>query len=177
MKRLLALILFILISSQAKAGMIWIAIAAEPNQITQLTQDEKSLISAFFQNKNENRVDLDKAWHGIHFLLTGTAWDTNSLKGQAILGGKEFGSEMGYGRARLLSADEVRKIADILDNENPQAWSKKFDAKKMSAEQIYPDIWDEGPDALDYLITNFQDLKAFYRKAADNGFAVIAAIM
>ncbi|MBV8635159.1 MAG: DUF1877 family protein [Burkholderiaceae bacterium] len=67
MKRLLILILFILISFQAKAGMIWVAIAAEPAQTEQLIQDEKSLISAFFQNKNENRIDLDKAWHGIIF--------------------------------------------------------------------------------------------------------------
>ncbi|NUR82053.1 MAG: DUF1877 family protein [Terrabacter sp.] len=49
-------------------------------------------------------LDLDKSWHGIHFLLTGTDWSAGDAgaAGGAILGGRPVGEDDGYGPARLL---------------------------------------------------------------------------
>lgn len=66
-------------------------------------------------------------------MLTGTAWDANSIEGQAIFGGEEFGSETGYGRARLISVEKVKKIAEMLDKQELKILSERFDAQKMAA--------------------------------------------
>jgi hypothetical protein len=60
-------------------------------------------------------LDLDKSWHAIHYLLTGTAWEIDDGAGAAILGGEEIGEDGGYGPARLLGAEKVRAVAAALD--------------------------------------------------------------
>ena len=38
-------------------------------------------------------LSLDKAWHGVHFLLAGTVEPDGALLGQAVLGGTEVGED------------------------------------------------------------------------------------
>lgn len=38
-------------------------------------------------------VDLDKAWHGLHYLLTGTAWEGEPPLNVLAAGGREVGTE------------------------------------------------------------------------------------
>ena len=52
-------------------------------------------------------LDLDKAWHGIHFLLTGSAWEGEEPLCYLLAGGQEVGDEdVGYGPARVLRPRE-----------------------------------------------------------------------
>ena len=43
----------------------------------------------------------------------------------------------------------------------------------MAEEGIYPDIWEDDENALEYLLDYFDDLKNFYKKAVENGEAVV----
>ena len=43
----------------------------------------------------------------------------------------------------------------------------------MSKNGIYPEIWDEGDDALDYLLTWYESLRAYYFDAASKGNAML----
>ena len=47
--------------------------------------------------------DVDKAWHAVHFTLTGDAWNVDGALGQIVLGGEPFGEEIGYCPARWLT--------------------------------------------------------------------------
>jgi len=49
-----------------------------------------------------NYVDVDKAWHGIHYLLTGQAEGGPRPLSLAVLGGGDFGTEDGYGPAHVV---------------------------------------------------------------------------
>src|SRR5262245_26397413 len=61
-------------------------------------------------------LDVDKAWHGIHFLLTGTAWGGELPWGFVLRGGEALGDDdLGYGPARLLDAAQVREVAAALE--------------------------------------------------------------
>jgi hypothetical protein len=62
-------------------------------------------------------VDRDKAWHGIHFLLTGTAWEGTGPKASLLLGGKQSTFEVGHGPARGLRPPEVRAYREESRNE------------------------------------------------------------
>ena len=122
-----------------------------------------------------NYIDLDKAWHGIHYLLTGTAEGGIQPQSLAVFGGEEFGPDVGYGPARFLTVDQVRRVAEHLSALTPEALASRFNAKDMEAKQIYPDvIWvRDGQEALGYALDNYQQLQVFYQDAAARGDAVI----
>ena len=62
-----------------------------------------------------HQVDLDKSWHGLHFLLTGSAWDGAPPLNFLVAGGTEVGDiDVGYGPARAFRAAEVAQIDQAL---------------------------------------------------------------
>jgi hypothetical protein len=116
----------------------------------------------------EPELDLEKSWHGIHYLLTGTAWGTEAGAGAAILGGEEIGVDDGYGPARILRPELVRTIAMALDGLDLVALRARFDPAAMSSAGIYPDLWADN-EFDTYLAPNFTKLRQFYQTAAANG--------
>jgi hypothetical protein len=52
--------------------------------------------------------DVDKAWQGLHFLLTGSAWNGEPPLNFLVSGGREIGDvDVGYGPARGFTSTEV----------------------------------------------------------------------
>src|SRR5262245_36837129 len=76
----------------------------------------------------EPELDLDKSWHGIHYLLTGTAWEIGEGAGAAILGGDEVGEDGGYGPARLVRPEAVRAVAAALSALDVETLRSRFKA-------------------------------------------------
>ena len=66
------------------------------------------------EDENENCIDIDKAWHGIHFMLTGTQYDGDPPLSNVIFSGVTIGDDVGYGPARYLTANEVAEVAEAL---------------------------------------------------------------
>lgn len=60
---------------------------------------------------DDDEVDLDKSWHGLHFLFTGTAWEGEEPACFLVLGGEGIGNDVGYGPARVLMPDDVGRFA------------------------------------------------------------------
>ncbi len=151
-----------------------------PTEVLQELQDNPGRIEEFLypddgDSEPPNYIDLDKAWHGIHYLLTGESDGGKQPESLAIFGGKEFGPEVGYGPARFLTSDQVRSVASALAGITPEDLAQRFNPKDMEAKEIYPEIiWvRDGKDALDYAIENYEQLQTFYKDAADRGDAVI----
>jgi hypothetical protein len=119
-----------------------------------------------------DRLELDKAWHGVHFVLSGTVEPGDSLVSQAVLGGTEIGDDFsGYGPARFFTAAQVAELASALAGAEPH-----FDPDRMNELEIYPFGWDE-PDARDWIMTSFRELRDFYAAAAENGRAVVTCLV
>lgn len=70
---------------------------------------------SFELSKNEvTDANLDKAWHGIHFLLTGSTWEGEKPLNFLISGGETIGEiEVGYGPARSIKSVDVKKILNV----------------------------------------------------------------
>lgn len=118
-------------------------------------------------------VSLEKAWHGLHFLLNGSSWDGELPLGFLVQGGQPNEEDVGYGPARLLTPPQVQQLnAALADVSDDQLWSR-FDAAEMEAEQIYPLIWDEPEENLreEYLMY-FHNLKHLVHEASANGLAL-----
>lgn len=94
-------------------------------------------------------VSLEKAWHGLHFLMTGTAWEGKGPLGFLVTGGELLEDlDAGYGPPRLFSAKQVVEIVDAMKQlDHDQLWSR-FDAQAMENEGIYPGVWDEPKEEL-----------------------------
>ena len=53
---------------------------------------------------------------------------------------------------------------------------QRFDATKMNEKGVYPQAWQNNEGEKDYLTENFDDLKRFYSKAAQEGQAIVTYI-
>jgi len=123
-------------------------------------------------------LSLDKAWHGVHYVLSGTVEPDQSLVSQAVLGGTEIGEDFaGYGPARCFTAVQVAELARALDDPALETEAAgRYDPARMAALQIYPFGWDE-LDNREWVFDALRDLRGFYREAAENGRAVVTCLV
>jgi Domain of unknown function (DUF1877) len=141
------------------------------------TSQPPSEPDAWEQDGDGDELDGDKAWHGIHFLLTGTAWEGSFPLNFIVSGGKEIGDvDVGYGPARALTSEEVRRLDAALEPLTSEEMKRRFDPEQMTRLQIYPEIWDRDPDeddSLGYLIEYYTDLRDFVRRTAERGHGLL----
>ncbi len=125
-----------------------------------------------------SEADLDKAWHGLHFIFTGTAWEGDPPGCFLVRGGEEIGNEDDDSRPRLLDPQEVRQFAALLTSLTDEEFTRRFDPDRMTALEIYPEkIWNRGATSehppIDYLREAFRELRKFVATTADRGDAIV----
>ncbi|WP_455203830.1 YfbM family protein [Kaarinaea lacus] len=121
-------------------------------------------------------ADLDKSWHGIHYLLTKSAWSGDWPLNFLLCEGKEVGDiDTGYGPARTFKSSEVKEIASALAVIDHDTLKENFDPGDMAHQDIYPDIWlNELDQALDYCLKYFDRLKQHVSNAAQSDMGLLA---
>lgn len=83
---------------------------------------------------------------------------------------------MGYGPPQYIAPGQVKEAAKNLSNVSVDELRKRYNPEKFFDEEIYPEIWDEGEEALNYLLSFFPDIVKFFESAAQNDQAIIFAI-
>jgi hypothetical protein len=102
---------------------------------------------------------LEKAWHGVHFLLCG-----------------EGEPQPGYGPARYFRPAETATIAAELRAVDPETELRsRYEPERMSALGIYPGGWSAEDG--DWLLESFGELRDFFGAAAGRGSAVLTCIV
>ena len=123
-------------------------------------------------------LDLDKAWQALHFTLTGDAWGGDGPLADAVMGGDAVaGSDLCYGPARYLPPSRVRAVAAALAALSPEAFAARFDTEALNREEVYPTIWDEGPEVGEYVFSFYETLREGYAGAAEAGQGMLLAIV
>lgn len=115
-------------------------------------------------------LEIEKSWHGIHFLLTGTAWEVMPPLGNVLLGGTEIGEDVGYGPARYLTPQQVAEVSAELEKITEENLRQRFKFEELERAQIYA-ITSAGD--IEYLLGHFSRVVAHYRDAARNGNAML----
>ena len=149
-----------------------------PAQLEHIKRDPSQIESILYPQGGEVRdgsLDIDKAWQGIHFLLTGNPLAGQPPLSKAILGGVEIGGDVGYGPARYVTPDEVRDVAKALTGILKDELRRRFNPAALKKADIYPPIWDQA-DSIGYLLEYYDKLVAFYQDAAQKGRAVLVYI-
>ncbi len=149
-------------------GMVGCFRALKKSEMEALQVDPERVLEFLDDDDSEDvyAIDVDKAWHAIHYMLTGSADGGPEPACLAILGGIEIGEDLGYGPPRLLNAEDVSRIASLLESLPPDTFAKRYDPKAMDAAGIYPEIWErDGDEGLDYVLEWYQVLRTFYLDA------------
>jgi len=178
-------------------GMVMTARMLTGDEMTVALSSPEALERLLYpEDEDEARaIDVDKAWHGIHWLLTGSSDDRPPAPRKralfrraapepdpvgaewlAVLGGEPIGDDNGYGPARLLRPEQVAAVAAVLTPLDRETLAGRVDLAAMDAEGLYPAIWDEDDVYDEYLGPNYEVLRDFYLAAAGEGAAVLLAI-
>jgi Domain of unknown function (DUF1877) len=121
-------------------------------------------------------ISIEKAWHGVHYLLCGQAVPGADLASQAVMGGTEVGEDLGYGPARYFNPAEVAAIARELTRPNLEAeMTARFDPAQMANLGIYPGQFDPVDDR-QWLMDAFHKLRQFYVDASAAKLAVVTCL-
>lgn len=122
---------------------------------------------------NEDGLSLEKSWHSLHYLLTGSAQEVDSPLGNAILGGEEIGPDLGYGPARFLDTKQVQEVSSTLNKVSSDDLARRFDLKAMMAAKVYACADDEELELAQHY---FEHLVKYYAEAAKRGDAMLLYI-
>jgi hypothetical protein len=156
----------------------FIEAARQAKSVARSAMQEKAGSRPIPDNDLGERLCIDKAWDSLDYLLC-SAMDTRQGPiDLAILGGREIGDDHGYGPARYLDASEVRAVAAGISTVTHDTLRQHYNAAAMNEAEVYPGRWDDQPDGdrLDWLLQAFDEVRRFYRGAADHRNAVVKSL-
>ena len=116
-------------------------------------------------------LDVDKSWHGIHFLLTGAATGGDGPLAWVVFAPTWIGEDGDHATARLLRPDEVVAVSKALAPLTADKLRRKCDWSVMNDREIYPQGWRSGDE--EYIAENFSSLKKLYESAARRRMAIL----
>lgn len=123
------------------------------------------------------RVVLNKAWHAIHFVLTGSRLGGDEPLNFLLSEGTAVGQvDVGYGPARVLTSNQVRDIAGALTKIEPADVATRIDLRKLDEEMIYPGNWQRDGIGADYVVSSYRHMRELIVRLADQGLGMVLYI-
>lgn len=116
----------------------------------------------------EPTCDLDKAWHALHYVLTGDPGGGEFPLNFLATGGQEIGEDMGYGPLRFLTAGETILLKNELDKISVADFANRFNSKDMNAAELYPAHDDWNDEDKKWLTDAYAGIKQFIDQAVKN---------
>ena len=162
-------------------GFIMRLLGITTQQVSRTEAADESANHLVQQVQEDDQIDIDKAWNGLHFLFTGTAGEGPEPECFLLSGGEEIGDER-VGPARVLSPDQVSQFASFLVELSRDELARRYDPARMTALEIYPDvIWTRpaaaGESAFDYLFEAFEELRDFVTATSTRGDYLIVSVV
>jgi len=124
-----------------------------------------------------DEADLDKSWHIVHYLLSGS-----SGRGEGPLGliGDDLHPvadlDLGLGKPNVVSSADVKAFTEAAATMSDADFLSRFKPDEMPTDELYMgDVIARGDhdDMMEYALENFHILRDFAAKAAADGEAII----
>ncbi len=123
------------------------------------------------------KLVLKKAWHAIHFVLTGSRLGGDEPLNFLVAEGTPVGEvDVGYGPARVLTSAQVRALATALSSLAPEDLAARIDLRKLDEEVIYPGNWQRNGMGVDYVVGSYRDMRDLVVRLADQGLGMVLYI-
>ncbi|MGW1794048.1 YfbM family protein [Streptomyces tubercidicus] len=111
-------------------------------------------------------LDIDKAWDALGFLLRRRGFPVDIVHGEEAVPDAD---DWGYGPPRYLTPEQVRCAAEALAGLSGERLTSGVGPADLAAAEVYPAIvWERG-EPLDYVSEHYEQLRPFFRAAADEG--------
>lgn len=134
----------------------------------------------FDQSADGRVVDFDKAWHALHFILTGDSGKTDHPLSLLVATDEDLigTDENGLGGYWQADPARVRAFADALAAISDDELARRYDPAAMVAEYVYlSDLFEEeGEQALPYVMQGVPALRRFADQAAQDSNYVIGIL-
>ncbi len=173
-------------------GMIGNYRRISPEQLSVLQKEPQSVVNFLFAGCEAEKVaelegrylNIDKTWHAIHFLLTGTPLSTQPPLGNVVMGDTLLGDleniDFDFG-VRFLTASEVQEVAKAISAISQVQLQARFDPRALYASDVYPtELWKSErqtvEDLIAYVSSYYISLVKFFQKAAECGEVVLLYI-
>lgn len=128
------------------------------------------------QQREGSCTSLEKAWHGLHYLLTGEALEGDGPLAFLLSGGKQLGDD-DESPVRWFTPEETGSIHQALSGVSDDTLWSRFDPIQMEQNGVYPSIWDEAEDELkEEYLGYFHALKQVVAAAAQHGLGLVVSI-
>jgi hypothetical protein len=154
------------------------ALVKAPERLQAFLDDEEDFSAP--EGAKFLELDIGETWHGLQYLLTGTAWEGSAPLDFLVRGGEEVGDiPSDEGTARAFKPADVKKLSEALQGFSLDTLRRRFDPGKMQELDIYPGQWNEpleDADPLDELISYFAELRKFVSQVAQRGHAMLVHI-
>lgn len=147
-------------------------IRLKPEDLTRAITDHewaRDMIDALWDAEDEGEArdtrlfDVDKAWHGIAFVLDRAGLPTAIVFGDEQVPGAD---DWGYGPPSTLSPERVRELAADLASLDVLAAVGAVSATDFVEAEIYPvDLW-QGSNGHPYVAQHLAQLTRFFSEAA-----------
>lgn len=169
-------------------SMICRLVAIEPEKLEEVRDDTEAALDALYEAEEEGdeerMLDIDKAWHAIHYLLNDSAHEGEGAAGLVIFGGETIagGEEDDDGEpsqvVRYLTPTQVEAVADVLREIDVEDLNERYDPDALEQAEIYPQgVWEEErQEAFEFVAEYYELLVDFYIAAAERGDAVLISI-
>ena len=142
------------------------------SEITALERDP-DLAATWFADGEP--LDLGPAWHAIHFLLNGSAWNGTGPLFDAVLGGTPVGDPTSYEPIRFVSPAEVEAVGEALPDADELV--PRFTHKALRQAEIYPDsAWEQADALTTFVLPAYAHLVQLFTDAAAAGDAVLITL-
>jgi hypothetical protein len=123
-----------------------------------------------------DEVDLDKSWHLLHFLLTGSAAGTEAPESTLLQDWPEIGDvQIGWGRAWAIHSGAIRRFDEALKQIRDEDLFERFDPAEMTRQDVYLGDAFEGDEkaGCEYVLEYLLILRTFVSEAARRGCGAI----
>ncbi|MCL2620968.1 MAG: YfbM family protein [Defluviitaleaceae bacterium] len=166
-------------------GMVGIYLRTSDENITKLHNGTLSIADLVLDDdgeyiEDETLMDIDKAWHMLHFVLTGQtsvdSSDDNPLS-KVAMGGDNIrkGEDCdGWQFGRSITSQQVVATCEVLKGVKKSWIADNFNLSDMLENEVYP-VQDHHnkEEMLEYLLEYFDDVVDFFNEAKDENQAIV----
>jgi hypothetical protein len=168
-------------------GMTLYLQTASDATIRRLLADPKPIADVIFNESGESGgdasgegaiLDLDKSWHAIHYLLSGSVWEGDGPEAFLLAGGEEVGDvDVGCGPARALRSNEIFQVAATLEGISTEKLAARFNAADLESAEIYPQYWVRNcAEGFVYISHYYESLRRFVAIASQGNLGMLVWI-
>ncbi|MEN3747149.1 YfbM family protein [Sphingomonas sp. HF-S3] len=162
-------------------GMVVYLRRLTAEQLKGIQENPEDLERFVFSGEDGTEViDFDKAWHALHFMMTGNAGMTSHPLSVLVADDRNMigTDELGLGGYWLLDPQRVDQFARTLEQLSDDDLIKTFDPTRMVADNVYLSEFfvEEAEEALPYIMQGVPRFRAFAEAASRDGDHVIGIL-